>query len=93
MTTEDIKRAVITAAEDYPIKKACLFGSRARGDFREDSDVDLIIEFSGPVTLIILSMLKYRLEDMLNAEVDIIHGPLRDTDMIDIDAEVELYAA
>ena len=91
MTVDIIKNAVALTAPEFHITKASLFGSRARGDFREDSDVDLILEFGSPVTLLTLSMLKQRLEDMLSAEVDIIHGPVLESDMIDIDKRVELY--
>ena len=42
-----IKEQVLTEinklAETYQIKKVVLFGSRARGDFRERSDIDLAV--------------------------------------------------
>ncbi|MCM1578826.1 MAG: nucleotidyltransferase domain-containing protein [Ruminococcus sp.] len=31
-------------AESYKVDRVCLFGSYARGDAREDSDVDLIVD-------------------------------------------------
>jgi len=31
------------------VKRAVLFGSRARGDFRDRSDIDLAIECDGPM--------------------------------------------
>lgn len=46
MTTEMIKNSVLSIVNEYPIKKIILFGSRAEGINREDSDVDLIMEFS-----------------------------------------------
>ena len=93
MTIEDISSAVMAAAERFPISKAVLFGSRANGTFSDDSDVDLIMEFNAPVTLITLGLLKEWLEGELKVNVDIIHGPLRDTDMIEVDKEMEIYAA
>lgn len=57
------------------------------------SDVDLIIEFSGNVSLITISSLKIELENILKKDVDIIHGPITNTDLIDVDEGVELYAA
>ena len=93
MTIETIKKAVLIAAECYPIERATLFGSRAAGTNRENSDVDLIVEFSAPVTLLGISKLQCQLEDLLGVEVDVIHGPITDSDMIEVGKVVELYAA
>ena len=93
MTVEILKSYIQMIATEYPIKRVELFGSRAEGINREDSDVDLIIEFFSPVSLLTLSSIKLRLGEMLNVEVDIIHGPLRETDLIEVGKIVELYAA
>lgn len=93
LTVEKIKAAVCSVAEKYHISRAVLFGSRACGTEKKDSDVDLIIEFYRPVSLLTISMLKCDLEESLNLDVDIIHGPLRDDDIIEVDTEVLLYAA
>lgn len=93
MTVEDIRKIVIALIPKYPISKIILFGSRASGSQRVDSDVDLIMEFSAPVTLIMLSKIKYELEDRLGVSVDIIHGPITKDDMIEVNNEVVLYAA
>ncbi len=34
--------------KDYAVKEVRLYGSRARGDFRPDSDVDLAVVLHGP---------------------------------------------
>ena len=78
---------------EYPVSKVTLFGSRASGTNRENSDVDLIVEFYQPITLLTLSALKYQLEDALGLAVDVIHGPIRDGDWLEIGKVVELYAA
>ena len=93
MTIEDIKNKILEIIEYYPITKIILFGSRASGTNSADSDVDLIMEFNEPVTLLTLSQIKCQLEEMLGLKVDVIHGPLRETDMIEVDKGVELYAA
>lgn len=93
MTIENLKSNIQKIVDDYPIKKVSLFGSRAEGTNREDSDVDLIMEFLMPVSLLTLSMIKVKLEELLNVGVDIIHGPLRETDLIEVGKVVELYAA
>ncbi len=93
MSIEKIKKAVAALVDEYDISKVILFGSRTSGHDRADSDIDLIVEFSKPVSLLRLSALKNRLEESTGLSVDIIHGPLRDDDMIEIDDEVVLYAA
>ena len=47
--------------DEYHISKVILFGSRANGTNRENSDVDLIIEFSKPVSLLTLSAITCKL--------------------------------
>ena len=93
MNIDTIKSAAVSLAAIYPISRITLFGSRASGTNRNDSDVDLIIEFNAPVTLITLAAIRNELEDMLSLDVDVIHGPLREGDMIEIGDKVVLYAA
>lgn len=40
---QDIIKDIITIAEKYTINKVVLFGSRARGDNKNTSDIDLAI--------------------------------------------------
>ncbi|MBR6013984.1 MAG: nucleotidyltransferase domain-containing protein [Selenomonadaceae bacterium] len=94
MTIEEIKKVIEEIAPKYNLKKVILFGSRARGNFRENSDIDLIVEFKTySVSLLKIISLKYKLEEILKVGVDIIHGPIEDDDMIEIDKEIEIYAA
>ena len=94
LTIEDIKKVVAEIAPKYKITKATLFGSRARGDNREDSDIDLIVEFSTEaVSLFTLAGIMIDLEEMFGLKVDVIHGPKKDSWMIEIDKEIEIYAA
>lgn len=93
MGIDDIKRSVLAFVNKYAIKKVVLFGSRANGTNSDKSDVDLIVEFFNPVSLITLSKLKLDVEGALGLDVDIIHGPLSSDDMIEVGKEVVLYAA
>ena len=93
MEIEYIKNAIVKIAEKYSIKRAVLFGSRANGTNRDNSDIDLIIEFSKKVSLLTISNLKLELQSMLNLNVDIVHGPIQEDDLIEVNEEVELYAA
>lgn len=93
MSVEEIRNVVLSLIDEYHISKVILFGSRASGTNRENSDIDLIVEFSGTVSLLTLSDLTCRLEELLKLDVDVIHGPLRKEDMIEVKDEVVLYAA
>ena len=93
MSIEAIKSIVLSIVNDYSINRVTLFGSRADGSNRNDSDIDLIVEFKKPVTLMVLADLKDKLENLTGLDVDVIHGPIRDTDMIEVGKVVELYAA
>ena len=41
---EDIERQIISTAKEFNLERVILFGSRARGDNRERSDIDLALE-------------------------------------------------
>ena len=91
---QKIKDGVQLAAQEYPIKKAELFGSYANGTNRPDSDVDLLVEFqSDRVSLLTLNQVKYRLEELLGRDVDIVHGPLISDSLLEIDRRIPLYGA
>lgn len=78
---EDIKKAVIQYCTKYPIKQIGLFGSYARGDADEDSDIDLIVEFEDKVSLMKVLGLKTRLEADLSKRVDLLEPDSVDADL------------
>ena len=94
LTIEEIKKTVAKIAPKYNLKKVTLFGSRASGNFRDDSDVDLIVEFeTDAVSLFTIAGIKIDLEEIFGVGVDVIHGPKEDSWLIEIDKEIEIYAA
>lgn len=58
---------------DKPINKAYLFGSYVRGDARENSDVDILLEldYTQRIGLIFVQM-KLELQDLIHKEVDLV---------------------
>ncbi|MDI3342007.1 MAG: nucleotidyltransferase family protein [Sphaerobacter sp.] len=54
------------------VASLALFGSVARGEAGPGSDVDLLVEFSGPVGLFELVELKEYLEGLLGCPVDLV---------------------
>jgi len=55
----------------YFVKRIGLFGSYARDEQKEDSDIDIIVEFSRPVGFRFIE-LKLYLEEILNSKVDLV---------------------
>jgi len=56
----------------FGVKRLALFGSAARGELREDSDVDVLVEFDGPATFDGYFGLKDHLEALLGRTVDLV---------------------
>lgn len=93
MTNDIIREKVLEIVDEYPVKRIVLFGSRAEETNHENSDVDLIMEFMEPISLLMLSEIRLRLEEILGLKVDIVHGPIRNGDFIEVGKEIELYVA
>ena len=73
LTIEEIKRAVVKVGKKYGIKNAYLFGSYAKGEATENSDVDIIIDAGEIRGLIELSGFRLDLIDELGGtEVDVL---------------------
>lgn len=56
----------------FGTKRLALFGSAARDELRDDSDVDILVEFSGPATFDGYMDLKFFLEELLGRSVDLV---------------------
>ena len=57
--------------EKYKVKELAVFGSYARGEQTEDSDLDLLVEFKEPVGFLFIHFADY-LEELLGVKVDLI---------------------
>jgi uncharacterized protein len=55
----------------YPIARLGIFGSLARGEAQPDSDIDLLVEFNGPIGLEFVD-LAMELEQILGEKVDLV---------------------
>jgi predicted nucleotidyltransferase len=93
LTHTDICTAVEQLANKYQLTKASYFGSYAQGNATEDSDLDLLVEFvQKSVTLYHLIDLQHDLENMLNLKVDVIHSPVPENSILQINDTVVAYA-
>jgi predicted nucleotidyltransferase len=69
--------------ERFSVRSLSLFGSVARDQAREDSDIDVLVEFVRPVSLFDFVLLRERLSEILGRPVDLsepdaLHRRLRD---------------
>lgn len=66
--------AIVALCERFGVARLEVFGSSARGDFRPDSDVDLLVEFlpGQRVGFLHLAGLQNALQDLLGRDVDLV---------------------
>ena len=82
-TIRDLAAAVSPIAATYGVERLYLFGSRARGEARPDSDYDFMITKGEVRTLFLHAALCQALEDALQSSVDLITDTSSDTALIE----------
>ncbi|WP_297091526.1 nucleotidyltransferase family protein [Thermococcus sp.] len=75
-TLRDVQRVLRVHKEElrerYGVKRIGVFGSYSRGEQKEDSDVDILVEFEKPIGLIDFIRLQEYLESLLGVKVDLV---------------------
>lgn len=68
-----------TSGEKYGIEKLALFGSAARGEQRDGSDIDVCVKFRKTTFRIYMAMME-ELENLFRTKVDLVtlHGNMRE---------------
>ena len=69
---EEIKERVIPLLKKYGVKKAGIFGSYARGEQKENSDIDILVKISDDIGLLEIIRLKRMLQKAVKRKVDIL---------------------
>jgi predicted nucleotidyltransferase len=72
MTVEDVKTKILPILDKHDVVKASIFGSIARDESDEKSDVDILVELRGDKSLLDLAGLKIELEELLGRGVDVL---------------------
>ena len=75
LTIEQIRQTVSDYFKDKPVKRVYLFGSYARGEADENSDVDLLVELDDSrkkVSLFDFIRLQLGLEGILKKNVELV---------------------
>jgi predicted nucleotidyltransferase len=68
---QELRASLPELRRRYTVASLAVFGSRARGDPRGDSDLDLLVEFDGPVSLLDYAALRNDLEERLGIPVEL----------------------
>ena len=92
-TVEEIREKVTPVARKYGVDSVSVFGSYARGNADDNSDVDLYIDKGNVKSLIQYFSLVNELEEVLKCHVDVVTTDIQDRDfLISIQKEgVRLY--
>ncbi len=58
--------------EKFKVKSIAIFGSFVRGEQTSGSDLDLLVEFSEPVSLLDVAKLEVYLDELLGIKTDVV---------------------
>jgi len=72
MTQQEIKRIILDHLKGYQPVSVGIFGSFARGESTEKSDIDILVKFKVAPSLITLIKLENELSDLIGIKVDLI---------------------
>jgi predicted nucleotidyltransferase len=65
-------KRVVAICGKYHVATVSLFGSHARGKAKKTSDIDLLVSFSRPVSLLHMVSLERELTEALGRKVDLL---------------------
>lgn len=68
---ERLRAALPALGQEFPVRRMALFGSVARGDASEASDIDILVEVDPSIGLGFVSLAE-RLEQLLGHKVDLV---------------------
>ena len=83
LNIDQIKRKIQPILKEAGVTRSAVFGSYVRGEAKENSDIDILVEIHRGTGLFAFVGLKHDLEDALHKKVDLvtydsIHPRLRD---------------
>lgn len=69
---EEIKKKVVPILKDAGVTHSSIFGSYVRGEAKDDSDIDMLVEVPRGTGLFAFIGLQHKLENALNKKVDLV---------------------
>lgn len=72
--SEETRSKIAELCKKYKVRELSLFGSRARGDFRSNSDFDLLVDFrpDADIDLFDYARMQVDLELLIGNKVDLV---------------------
>jgi len=86
-TRKDIfkrREEILKIAEKHGVGRIRVFGSVVRGEASEESDIDLLIDVTGPTTPWFPGGLVAELEDLLDCRVDVVETEALNKDLKEV---------
>jgi len=72
MDRSEIKNIILSHLKEFNPIKVGIFGSYARGDNKQGSDIDILVEFKEAPSLLTLIKLENDLSEILGFKVDLV---------------------
>ena len=69
---EEIRNKIVPILKHHGVIQASVFGSLVRGEMKEDSDIDILVELPEEKSLLDFVALKLELEETLGRKVDLV---------------------
>jgi uncharacterized protein len=69
---ENIKEKIVPILKETGVTRAAIFGSVARGEETNTSDVDILVDLPGDMSLFDAVDLEYKLEETIQRKVDLV---------------------
>jgi len=72
MNPSERNKTLVSFLTKHGAKKIGLFGSVARGEERPDSDIDVLVEFSGDPSLLDVVIIEQEVSQLLGKKIDLV---------------------
>ena len=69
---EKLKELILPILYRYGVERAGIFGSFSRGEAKQESDIDILVEIKSDISLLDFIALKQEIEDILGKKVDLV---------------------
>jgi len=72
LNIKEIKQKILPILQRYNTKRVGLFGSYVRGEIKENSDMDILVEIEKDISLLDFVGLELEIEEVLGKKVDLV---------------------